>query len=600
MIWLLRDIDLLVTLLRAANLSFEALLLGGILYLLAVARPAKSGAQVEFVCFRGIRWSAMALVLAELVTVVLSSASLLGDSDQHFRDLITTNFFLAGLSASLLAALVWLSARVKSVVAMIPLSLLLLAATVSTSHAAARMDHRLLLALATAAHHLATAAWIGAMPFLLVSLGRVESVEEAQAMARRYSRMALLSVPILVLAGVYMAWFYVGTWNGLYGTSYGVLLLAKIYLLLVMILMGAGNWFVVRRLNSSPTAAAGAAAAICRGRDWVRFHRHPGSCLHVIATTSGGCSRPGLAAGDCGAHAPRSSPHEEPSRIAAYPSHFDRRRRCTRQSSRQWARSDATDRKWSEYNHHWAGLIVLLAGVLALLSRVPGMRWARFWPLSFAGLSVFILLRADPENWPLGPRPFWASFSAPDVLAHRAAALLILCFAAFECAVQAGKLRARWAVMIFPAMCALGAAVLLTHNHAASDNTEDLLASLSHTPIALLGATAGWARWLELRLPAGTRLQDRRLPLAAILVRCRPDFVELPGDLTATGINCNCAYYWRPHLIVFNTPHCPCPYLTFADFTCGAHRPAAARRSLSAALYLAADAQSAGCDLYRP
>jgi putative copper resistance protein D len=148
-------------------------------------------------------------------------------------------------------------------------------------------------------------------------------------------------------------------------------------------------------------------------------------------------------------------------------------------------------------------LIVLVAGLLALLSRFPGMRWARFWPLSFAGLAVFILLRADPENWPLGPRPFWASFSAPDVLQHRAAAVLILGFAAFECAIQAGKLRARWAAMIFPVMCALGATLLLTHNHAPSDGQEDLLASLSHTPIALLGATAGWSRWLELRLPPG-------------------------------------------------------------------------------------------------
>ena len=58
--------------------------------------------------------------------------------------------------------------------AMIPLSVLLLIATVSTSHAAARMDHRLLLAFATAAHHLGTASWIGAMPFLLISLGRAE------------------------------------------------------------------------------------------------------------------------------------------------------------------------------------------------------------------------------------------------------------------------------------------------------------------------------------------------------------------------------------------------------------------------------------------
>jgi copper resistance protein D len=52
-------------------------------------------------------------------------------------------------------------------------------------------------------------------------------------------------------------------------------------------------------------------------------------------------------------------------------------------------------------------------------------------------------------------------------------------------------------------MCALGAVVLLTHNHGSSDMSQDLLASLSHTPIALLGATAGWARWLELRLPPG-------------------------------------------------------------------------------------------------
>ena len=146
---------------------------------------------------------------------------------------------------------------------------------------------------------------------------------------------------------------------------------------------------------------------------------------------------------------------------------------------------------------------MFLAGLLAFASRFWSLRWARFWPLAFAGLSVFILLRADPENWPLGPRPFWASFSAPDVLAHRAAALLILCFAVFECAVQANQLRARWTALIFPAMCAVGAAVLLTHSHASGDSGEELLASLSHTSIALLGATAGWTRWLELRLPSG-------------------------------------------------------------------------------------------------
>ena len=105
MIWLLRDIDLLSTLLRAANLSFEALLLGGIAFLLFVARPARANPEVEFVCLRGIRWAALSLAVSELVTVALSSASLLGDSDLHFRDLIHSRFFEAGFSAALLAAL---------------------------------------------------------------------------------------------------------------------------------------------------------------------------------------------------------------------------------------------------------------------------------------------------------------------------------------------------------------------------------------------------------------------------------------------------------------------------------------------------------------
>jgi putative copper resistance protein D len=509
-IWLLRDIDLFSTLLRAANLSFEALLLGGILYLLAVARPARASDMVESVCLRGIRWAALALVMAEMVTVALSSAALLGDSDLHLRDLINTAFFKAGLIAALLALLLYVCARVRTrsrAAVFVPLTILLLMATVSTSHAAARMDHRLLLGIATAAHHLGTAAWIGAMPFLLISLGRAHSVEQARSMARRYSSMALLSVAILVVAGIFMAWFYVGTWNGLYGTSYGVLLMAKIYLLLVMLLLGAGNWSVVRQLNTNPQPLLARLRRFAEAEVGLGF-------TAILAAASMSSQPPAVdVPAQISVQVIAARMHPEMPRFrspaASQLTPATSIETAVRENEFQTnGGSDATDRKWSEYNHHWAGLIVLAAGLLALLSRFPGMRWARFWPLTFAGLSVFILLRADPESWPLGPRPFWASFSAPDVLLHRAAALLILCFAAFECAVQAGKLRARWAPMIFPGMCALGAAVLLTHNHGSSDGTEDLLASLSHTPIALLGATSGWARWLELRLP---RSRDSRI-----------------------------------------------------------------------------------------
>jgi len=338
------------------------------------------------------------------------------------------------------------------------------------------------------------------MPYLLISLGRAESVEEARAMTRRYSSMAVLSVVVLVSAGLCMAWFYVGTWNGLYGTSYGVLLLAKIYLLVVMILMGIGNWLLVQRLNTEPQPL------LARLRRFVEAEVGLGFTV-ILAAASMSAQPPAVDVTDqVSLPVIAARMHPEPPRLKSPaasqltpPTSIESSLRET--EFQATGGSDKTDREWSEYNHHWAGLIVFAAGLLAFMSRFPAMRWLRFWPLTFAGLSVFILLRADPENWPLGPRPFWESFSAPDVLQHRAAAVLVLCFAAFECAVQAGKLRARWATMIFPGMCALGAAVLLTHNHAPSDTHEDLLASLSHTSIALLGATAGWTRWLELRLP---------------------------------------------------------------------------------------------------
>ena len=213
MIWFLRDIDLLSILARAATLAFEALLLGGIAYLLAVANPARASGAVEDFCRCGIRMAALALMAAEAVLVSASGAILMSGSDLALKDVSTTNFFRADSFAILFAIGLWISARFKSskaTAAMLLLSLLLVAAAVSTSHAAARIDYRVLLVILTAAHHLGTAAWLGAMPYLLISLGRVESVDEARRLTERYSPMALLGAATLVLAGVGLAWSLCG------------------------------------------------------------------------------------------------------------------------------------------------------------------------------------------------------------------------------------------------------------------------------------------------------------------------------------------------------------------------------------------------------
>jgi putative copper resistance protein D len=126
--------------------------------------------------------------------------------------------------------------------------------------------------------------------------------------------------------------------------------------------------------------------------------------------------------------------------------------------------------------------------------------WARHWPLVFLGLAVFLFLRADSENWPLGPRGFWESFVVAEVAQHRLFVAMIVAFAIFEWAVQTGRLPAQRAGLVFPVVCALGGALLLTHSHSLGNVKEEFLAELSHTPMAILAVAAGWSRWLEIRL----------------------------------------------------------------------------------------------------
>jgi putative copper resistance protein D len=162
------------------------------------------------------------------------------------------------------------------------------------------------------------------------------------------------------------------------------------------------------------------------------------------------------------------------------------------------------ERAWSEYNHHWAGFFVVLMGLLAIAEHL-GLRAARHWPLVFLGLATFLFIRNDPKAWPLGPTGFWESLTLPDVLQHRIFVLLVVAFGVFEWAVRTGRLAPRPWGYVFPLLCAVGGGLLLTHSHAMFNLKQEFLTEVTHAPIGILGAFAGWGRWLELRLPETSR-----------------------------------------------------------------------------------------------
>lgn len=511
MIWLLRDFDLLSVLLRALTLGLEMLTLGGVAYLLLIAVPGTAAGPAMRACWRGIRWAATCLAVTEVAYVAVDSTILMGSSGLHLDELVMAPYFLAGIAAAIGAVSIAVCSLYPGSVAakysLLPFSLVILAAIVSTSHSVSRMEDRVVLALLTGAHQLGASIWIGAMPFLLFSLKRALNPEEAKRMLKRFSPMALTGAATLLAGGAGMGWFYLGvsadrSLSGLYGTAYGVMMISKIYLVLLVMGLGAGNYFLVRRIESAPMEllarlrrfgeveiglgfmAVLAAASMTSQPPAVDMPHDRVSMAEIVARFRPMVPR--MTSPAFGELAPST-----PLDVSVKESQF----------SGANAASDANDEAWSEYNHHWSGVIVLAAGLFALLSRLPRSSWARNWPVVFAGLAVFIVLRADPDCWPLGPRPFWASMYAPDVLQHRLYAVLILAFAAFEWGVQTGRLHSRWAAGVFPLLCAAGGALLLTHNHSIGNVKEELLAEMSHTPIALLGATAGWSRWLELRLP---------------------------------------------------------------------------------------------------
>lgn len=516
MVHLISMFGFLVVLLRAAIMCLQTIAIGGVLFLLVVARRSEQrNDQVLGACWKLIRWSALGLAVAQLLFVMANSLVLTYSTDIPITAVLDANFLWAGVLAIVagVALALWpkhwkwnVDPRV-----LVPAAGMM-AASVMTSHSASRMEGRALLVTLTSLHYLATASWIGGLPYLLMSAKRIADESVRDETLRRFSRLAQISVAVLILAGFGMSLVYVGSWDALYGTAYGVMLDAKITMLLALLLLGAANYFIVKSIKTD--SGTGRTSLLRFGEAEI------GIGLSVILTAASMTAQPPSA----DLTEDRVSMHEIVQRYAPRMPRFsspdvkDISPTTEVYAARAAAEGKAlpaafvpgesgfntntpADIAWSEYNHNCAGLVVFLMGILALLSRSRYFSWAKIWPLAFLLLAVFLFFRADPENWPLGTNGFWESFMVTDVLQHRAAVVLIIIFAIFQYRVETQRVKSMKAALVFPAVCAIGGVVLLTHTHALNNVKEEMLIELSHTPLGVVGIIAGWSRWLELRLP---------------------------------------------------------------------------------------------------
>jgi putative copper resistance protein D len=390
---------------------------------------------------------------------------------------------------------------------------LLLGATAG-SHAVARTEERTMLLAATALHQLGAALWIGGLPALLASFRLTPA--SARLVGQRYSAFAAAGVG-LILLGILGFWVgYIGGVEALYGTAYGAMSATKAVMLGLLLLLGGSNWLLLHHITASE-------GGLQRVRRFVEAEIMIGVAVLAVAASLTSVPPAADLPEDRVTWAevverftpewPRlRSPDHADLAIPALQAQLDAewQKRQAAQAAKPQAFTpgegllpprNAQDIAWSEYNHHWAGIMVLLVGLAALLDATGRVRLARHWPLVFLGLAGFILVRSDPEVWPLGGIGVLEGLRDPEVVQHKLAGLLVVGFALAEWWVRLGRIRGRLRYVLPSAMVA-GGILLLTHTHAISNIKEALLVELSHLPLAVLAVVGGCARFAELRGPA--------------------------------------------------------------------------------------------------
>jgi putative copper resistance protein D len=528
----------LSVLLRGCALSAQSFTIGGVAFLLLLAQPlapalGAAGGQIVDRTRRLLAWSALALAGIELLTLALQVVVLAGTLAVPPREAAATSFAAAALTVGAGAVAIAIgairpgphtSARILG-----PAAILILVAQVATSHAAARIDGRLALGAAALVHMAAAGVWIGGLPYLVSALARTADSPGRRMIGRRYSLMSMASVALLVAGGAAMAVVYVGSPEALYGTAYGVMVTTKALLLGVLLLLGAMNFWLVRRLARDASASTlplrrfaeaelgigltvlFTAASLTSQPPGVDLTADRATWSEVVARITprwprlAGPEHDALGIAQLNAQIAAARAQHQAAPLAFVPGEGNSPPR------------NAMDIAWSEFNHHWAGIFVLAIGVLALLERTRRAPWARHWPLMLLVLALPMSVRADPELWPIGKIGILESLRDPEVVQHRLLECLTALLGVLEWRVRTERTSDSRALLIFPLLCALGGAMLLTHSHAVTSVKDQLLIEISHVLLALAVIAAAWSRWIQVRLDGtASRVAGWMWPLAFV------------------------------------------------------------------------------------
>lgn len=155
---------------------------------------------------------------------------------------------------------------------------------------------------------------------------------------------------------------------------------------------------------------------------------------------------------------------------------------------------------YSEFNHHLAGLFVLLIGCAELSQalHLPSLFWARLLlPAAMLLGSGILLVGSDHEAWPIGSLSIAQTFSGydPEIIQHKAYGILLFLVGTVEALRRTGRISAGLWSFLLPVFAIVGGLMLFGHSHGVHPSAQKI--ATHHALMGTMAATAGSSKLLS-------------------------------------------------------------------------------------------------------
>jgi hypothetical protein len=162
----------------------------------------------------------------------------------------------------------------------------------------------------------------------------------------------------------------------------------------------------------------------------------------------------------------------------------------------QWEGSPE-GKAYSEFNHHLAGVFVLLIGLSELRGAMGAgaLAWLRFLlPVALLSAGGYLMIWSDHDAWPIGSLSFTQTFfsGAHETIQHKLYAILLLGGGGVELFRRLGRARhAAWGAPL-PVLALVGGLMLFLHSHGAHPSAAKI--AFHHGMMCTMAILAGMCK----------------------------------------------------------------------------------------------------------